>query len=122
MRTDDLYLVDILDAAREIRRFLAGTARERFATDDLTRSAVLWQFTVLLEAAGRLSAETRGAFPDVPWDNVRSLRNRLIHGYFTLEVPVLWDIVSTSVPDLERKTEAVLRERYPETYRRAKER
>jgi hypothetical protein len=65
MRSDRLYLADILDAIKAIEYFTAGIDEERFIADELTQSAVLHKLSVIGEAAGRLSEATRAQVPEV---------------------------------------------------------
>jgi uncharacterized protein with HEPN domain len=54
-----------------------------------SRDALLWNFTVLGEASGQLSAEVRDKFPDMPWQQPVRLRNRIVHGYWSIDLDVL---------------------------------
>jgi uncharacterized protein with HEPN domain len=53
----------------------------------------LWNYTVLGEAVGQVSVETKAAHPDVPWSDPVRLRNRIVHGYWSIDLDVL---ISTS--------------------------
>jgi uncharacterized protein with HEPN domain len=66
MRSDALYLADIVQAADAIARFVEGMDEPRFVGDDLVRSAVLHKLTVIGEAAARVSGDLRQSHPDVP--------------------------------------------------------
>ena len=116
MRTDDLYLVDVIESAALIADFLKGRTLESFTVDELTRSAVLWRLTVLTEAATKLSQKSRDSLREIPWEEIRGLRNRLIHGYFTLDWPLVWEIVTQAVPQLRLQAEKMLELESPDTY------
>ena len=66
MRSDRLYLVDIVEAADAIAGFIHGVDAERFLNDDLVRSAVLHKLAVIGEAAARVSMALRARFPETP--------------------------------------------------------
>jgi uncharacterized protein with HEPN domain len=87
MRTDDLYLVDLIESCEGIESFCRGKALGDFARDDQIRSAVLWKLVVIGEASLKLSPATRDRFVNTPWEQVRGFRNRMVHGYFTLDWP-----------------------------------
>jgi uncharacterized protein with HEPN domain len=121
-RTDDQYLVDLLDAADAIGASLRGVSADQCADDPDKRGAVLWRLMVIGEASGRLSAGVTSELADVPWDQIRGFRNRVVHGYFALNWPVVWQIATVEVPRLRQGVEALLIESFPETHRRWEER
>ena len=55
----------------------------------MRRDSLLWNYTVLGEAAGLVSDETKARFPEIPWRNPVRLRNRVVHGYWSVDVDVL---------------------------------
>lgn len=63
----------------------------------MRRSALLWHFTVLGEAASQLPADTKDAHPEIAWAGATRLRNRIVHGYWDIDVETL---VATAVDDL----------------------
>lgn len=67
MSKDNAYLFDILSAARAIQRFIAGVSREQFLANEEKSEAVCRKFEIIGEAARRLSEETKGKFPEIPW-------------------------------------------------------
>jgi uncharacterized protein with HEPN domain len=121
-RTADLYLVDMLDAADAIARSLRGVSFEQFDEQTEKRDAVLWNLLIIGEATTKLPAELTSTRPDVPWPEIRGFRNRIVHGYFSLRWPVVWQIATTGVPTLRQAAESMLAEEYPETYCRWNER
>ena len=122
MRTDDLYLVDIIESAQAVAAMIRGCDLPSFVGDDMLRSAVLWKLYVISEAAGKLSGELRELFTDVPWDQIRAFRNRLAHGYFTLQWDRVWDIAAQNTPTLRLQAEAILAERFPQVFRQLQDR
>jgi uncharacterized protein with HEPN domain len=116
-RTADLYLVDLLDAADAIARSLRGVSFDDFLGQDEKRDAVLWNLLIIGEASTKLPAEVTAALPDVPWPEIRGFRNRIVHGYFALQWPIVWHIATAEVPSLRDGVETLLAARYPETHR-----
>lgn len=95
MRSDRLYLADILDAIEAIERFTSGIDEERFVVDDLIQSAVLQKLSLIGEAAGRLSEATRTQVPEVSWKEIIGFRNVAVHAYFSVD----WRIVFVTAKD-----------------------
>lgn len=102
MRSDRLYLADILDAIKAIEYFTAGIDEERFSVDDLIQSAVLQKLSVIGEAAGRLSEATRAQVPEVSWKEIIGFRNVAVHAYFSVDWHIVFVTVIDDLPLLKR--------------------
>jgi uncharacterized protein with HEPN domain len=89
MQRDILLLTEMTDAAEQARQLTADITVSQLETDRQRRDALLWNFTVLGEAAGQLSAEVKDWFPDVAWQQPMRLRNRIVHGYWSIDLEVL---------------------------------
>lgn len=97
MRRELLLLREMRDAAVAILELVGGRSAEQLEADTVRRSALLWHFTVLGEAASQIPAETKDAHPKVAWRAASRLRNRIVHGYWAIDVETL---VVTAVDDL----------------------
>ena len=100
MRTDEGYLLDILLAGREAREFVAEMGWEAFEKSRLHQNAILKSLEVMGEAAGRISSEMRMAHPEIPWSEMIGMRNRLVHGYFEVDLAKVWETVHRDLPSL----------------------
>ncbi len=100
MKRDDAYLLDILIAARKAIGFLQGISRTQFEGSELHQAAVIRPLEIIGEAAGRVSEETRQSHPEIPWQQMIGMRNRLIHEYFRIDVEAVWDTVHKDLPEL----------------------
>ncbi|MGZ4666476.1 MAG: HepT-like ribonuclease domain-containing protein [Frankiaceae bacterium] len=68
---------------------MAGVTVGELAADRQRRDALLWNFTVLGEASTQLPPDFEERFPDVPWDQPSRLRNRIVHGYWSIDLDIL---------------------------------
>jgi uncharacterized protein with HEPN domain len=102
MRSDRLYLADILDAIKAIESFTAGIVEERFVADELIQSAVLQKLSVIGEAAGRLSEATRAQAPEVSWKEIIGFRDVAVHAYFSVDWRIVFVTVNDDLPLLKR--------------------
>ena len=100
MRRDDAYLLDMLLAARKARQFVEGITQAEFAASELHQNAVIRPLEIIGEAAARVSPEARAAHPEIPWDLMVGMRNRLIHEYFRVDLLVVWETLQQDLPDL----------------------
>lgn len=102
---DDIVRKDIINAANLILDFIDGFDRESFIDDWKTRSAVLYQLTVIGEAVKRLSNEFREQHTHIPWKAIAGMRDHLIHGYDLTDWDEVWKTASKDIPDLLQKIE-----------------
>ena len=95
MRPEKLYLVDIVEAADAIRRFIAPVNEAEFLQDELRQSGVLQKLIVIGEAAARLPKAFQAEHNQVEWPDIIGFRNIAVHEYFA----VMWEIVwETAIP------------------------
>jgi len=97
---DDALLLDMLAAARRVKAFTRGVDRIRSLKDEMLQSAVAYQFQIVGEAASRVSPGGQAMHPAIPWREIIGLRNRIVHGYLSVESNQIWCIVETHVEPL----------------------
>lgn len=102
MQRDLLLLREMIDAAEQARNLVAGRTVADVNADRMRRESLLWNFTVLGEAAGLVSDETKARFPRIPWRNPMRLRNRVVHGYWSVDVGILHTTASEQLGDFIR--------------------
>jgi len=112
MRPEEQYLTDIVDAADAIARFLSGVNRQQFLEDELRQSAVIQKIGVVGEAAGKITPELRGRYPEVDWPKIVGMRNLLVHGYFSIQLGIVWMTAAQSIPELRQKIANVLAQEF----------
>lgn len=105
---DKIRIQHILDEAGEAFSYLEGLLFEEFVQDGKTVRAVIRSMEVIGEAASSLSGEFRGEYPDIPWQKMIGMRNRLIHAYFDIDYHVLWKTAKENLPPLISKLRAIL--------------
>lgn len=104
------YLDHMAEAIGLAIRFTEGMAKEAFLADRKTQQAVILNLIVLGEAATKIATEIPGfvaAHPELPWQQMRGMRNRMAHGYFDINLDVVWETLRTALPDLARRIAAV---------------
>lgn len=104
------YLEHIQQAAADARSFVAGMAKADFLADKRTQQAVIMSLIIIGEAVTKVMdgyGEFAQAHGQVPWRNMRGMRNRIAHGYFDINLDVVWDTVQTALPELLKQLPAV---------------
>lgn len=105
---DRSRLQHMLDHAIETVQMAKGRTRQDLDSDRQLNLALVRLLEIVGEAAGRVREETRSKHPRIPWLDVVGLRNRLIHGYDTVDFDILWDIVKDDIPKLIPELKAIL--------------
>lgn len=108
MQSNKVVLQDIVNAARLVSEFVEGFEKSSFTNDRKTRSAVLYQLTVIGEAVKRLSKEFRAQHSQIPWGLMAGMCDNLIHGYDLVDWDEAWKTAASDVPDLISKIEPLL--------------
>lgn len=114
MRPEKLYLIDMVEAAEAIDRFLAGMDSEEFEIDDLRQSAILQKLTIIGEAAARLPAEFRDGHTQIEWRDIIAFRNIAVHEYFAVDWSIVWVAATDDAPKLRAQVEAILADEFVE--------
>jgi len=110
-RDDSLSLRQMRDHAREAADLAKLHVRADLEADRLLGLAMLQLLLILGEAASRVSPAFREAHAEIPWGQIVALRNRLIHGYDTIDFDILWKIVNSDLPSLIPLLEAAIASR-----------
>ena len=107
MRRDDAFLFDILEAARIVMQYVSGKSLDEFLRDLQCQDAVIRRFILIGEAARRISPETQDDYPQIPWHEMISMRNLVIHEYEDIDLLILWDTAHQDLPKLIRSLEEI---------------
>lgn len=106
-RDPGLALRHMIEHGQEALELVRGHTRADLDHERVLNLALVRLLEILGEAAGRLPQDTRAQHPEVPWAEIVSLRNRLIHGYDTVDLDILWEIVSEDLPPLVAALERI---------------
>jgi uncharacterized protein with HEPN domain len=104
------YIDHIQQAAADACSFVEGAAKDAFLADKRTQQAVVMSLIIIGEAATKVMeghAEFAQAHPGVPWRNMRGMRNRMAHGYFHIDLNMVWETTQEWLPELLKQLPAV---------------
>ena len=102
------YVRDMLTFCDRISMYTAGFDREMFVSDQLTYDAVLRNVGLIGVAASRIPKEVYQAHPEIPWNEIRGLRNRLAHTYEHVDDNIIWSVIQEGIPTLELQLRELL--------------
>lgn len=99
-RHDEIRLRHMLDAAREAVSFARGRTRGDLDTDRQLVLSLVKDIEIVGEAATRVSEPARRRLPEMPWERIVGMRNRLVHAYFDVNLDIVWKTVREDLPEL----------------------
>ena len=95
------YLNDILQSIADIRMFIAGMSYDQFTADRKTIHAVVRSLEIVGEATKKIPQEIRSLYPDLPWNEIAAMRDKLIHEYFGVDLEIVWETAQNDLAPLE---------------------
>jgi uncharacterized protein with HEPN domain len=107
---DKLRLEHMRSEAQKVRQKVAGRCRKELDEDEDLAAVLAWRLALIGEAAARVSASLQNRYPTVPWLQIAGMRNRLIHGYDTIDLDLVWQTIEDDLPPLIAALDAILSE------------
>lgn len=105
-----LYLDDMQQALTRIIRYVGTQDYATFAANEQAVDAVVRNLEILGEAVKHLPDSIRQRHPSVPWNQIAGLRDIVAHQYFSVSLPIIWDVVQNEAPALLNSVKAMLQE------------
>jgi uncharacterized protein with HEPN domain len=105
---DQDFLHHILQAIERVESYLIGVDQQSFMADPMMQDAVIRNIEIIGEAARRLTPLFTNQNPRVPWREIASMRNRLAHGYFAINLLTVWNVAKKDMPELCEQVSGIL--------------
>ena len=107
-KSDIIRIRHMLDAAKDAASFIQQEDRASLDKDRKLVLALMKSIEIIGEAATKITKECQEDLPQIPWPNIISMRNRLIHAYFDVNLEILWKTVTEDLPELIAELEKIL--------------
>ena len=109
-RSDIDLLDDILICMEKIQSYLNGLTYDQFSNDSKTQDAIIRNIEIIGEATKHLSDAIKLRYNNIPWKEIAGTRDRLIHGYFGVNIDIVWEIATIDIPKLKAQIEEIKNE------------
>ena len=110
MRRESLLFDEIIGASQRAHDIASRHSVEELATSLDARDALLWNLTVVGEAVGQIPDALRAQHPDVPWTQPVRLRNRIVHGYWSVDLDVIHSVALSDLPGFVEQVRSIASE------------
>ena len=97
---DKIRIQHMLDAANEALAFASDVTEKDFSKNRMLILSIIKEIEIIGEAASKVTEETKMKFHDIPWKDIIGMRNRLIHGYFDVDIKLVWNTTHKNLPSL----------------------
>ncbi len=101
-------IAHMLESIGRVRTFVGRRRKRGFVANRMVQDAVIRNIAIIGEAANHLSPGLIAASASIPWRRIVGMRNLLIHGYFDVDLDIVWRVVSIELPQLEKKLRLLL--------------
>ena len=108
MQRDLQFLLDMLQSAELILIYTAQCSQTELIANIQLQDSVIRRLLVIAEAARRVSETTRQTLPNIPWQQINGMRNRLVHEYDDIDLSIVWNVIQVDIPPLIAALQSVL--------------
>lgn len=100
MQRDLQFLLDMLQSAELVLAYTERCSKDGFFSNVMLQDAVIRRLLIVAEAARRVSDKTRQELPNISWQEINGMRNRLVHDYDDINLNIVWDVVQLEIRPL----------------------
>ena|SRR3989338_1673216 len=97
-----------LNLSQTSKSSLTGMTIESFSNDRKTIKAVLRSLEVIGEATGKIPSQIIGSHPEIPWQEIIGMRNKLIHEYFGVDIDIVWQTIKEDLEPLDKSVRKIV--------------
>lgn len=108
-KDDFVYIKHMMDAIGAVEEYTRDIRREDFLKDRKTQDAVIRELSIIGEATSLISESFKMKHKEMPWTEMKGMRNRVIHGYFSIDLNTIWEVVTNDLPRLKGGLELLVK-------------
>lgn len=105
-----LYIEDIKESIRKIEKYTRSVNFDEFSRDEKLIDAVVRNLSVIGEAVINIPKEIKAKNPDIAWNEINGMRNKVIHEYFGIDDEILWETIQEDLPIFKKQIAKLLQD------------
>lgn len=109
-RNIKLYIKDMIEYIERAEKYLNNLSYEEFINDLKTCDAIIRCIEVIGEAAKKVPENLKNKYPFIPWRDIAGMRDKIVHGYFSIDYEVVWLTIKEDIPKLKPLLKNLLEE------------
>lgn len=109
-RSINLYLKDIIISIDKIKKYTTNLTYNELLEDEKTIESVMYNLIIIGEATKKIPPEIRILYPNIEWQKIAGLRDVIAHGYFSININIIWNIIQTKLDDLKSCIQEIMNE------------
>lgn len=103
-----IFLEHILESIDKIESFSKNISKKELKENDLKQYAIIRAIEVIGEAVKNIPKSFRNKYPNVSWKDIVGTRDKVIHGYFNVDLDIVWEIIKDDIPILKKQIKNIL--------------
>lgn len=109
MRSKDRIIIQkIIGYIDDVEKYTEGMEAKDFLDDKKTITACAFTVSQIGEIVKEIEEDTMKKYSDIPWNSIKGMRNRIVHGYENVDLSVLWGTIKESLPELKEKLKEII--------------
>ena len=110
-KKDDIVFIEhVLDSINAIKRFSKSMSKEELISTRLKQSAIVREIEIIGEAVKNISESLKNKHKEIEWKEIIGTRDKMIHHYFGVDLNIIWGIIKSDLPTLEKKMYIIRKE------------
>jgi len=108
-KKDIVYIKHIRDAIDLILDYTKELNKTSFSSKEVVQDAVIRRIQVIGEAVKNVSTIFREKYTEIPWKKISGMRDKIIHGYFNVDIDIVWKVIVKDIPILKKNIEEIIK-------------
>ncbi|OGS45242.1 MAG: hypothetical protein A2539_00560 [Elusimicrobia bacterium RIFOXYD2_FULL_34_15] len=108
-RTCKMFIEDIIVSINKIEEYIKDFSYEKFNSNEMVVDAVIRNFEIIGEAVNNIPKEIHDKDNNIPWKEMKGLRNMVLHEYFGIDKSIIWEIANKDLAEVKPKIKLLLK-------------
>ena len=103
-----IFLLHIIESIEKLEEITTTTSKESFLSSWILQDAILKNFIVIGEAVSNIDEEIKQKYPHINWRGAKSMRNFIVHEYFSVDLNFVWETILETLPNFKKNISKII--------------